>query len=498
MQGFYNITTVIKNQLLQDPFCNTVTIGDLFEVDLRKQTIFPLSHIIVNSADLENNVWRFNMSVISMDIVDKSKELTTDHFTGNDNEHDVLNTQHAVLNRLLEVLRRGTLFEEHYHLDGNPSLEPFTERFENYLAGWTATFDVLIPNDMTACEGFETPTVLCENGVVTIRDAAGNVLHTVSVASGGTASQTISDSTAVLKNTADTILSTTSINAEASADIVAPDGHVHLKKEDDGTIDNVFVPSGVTQNYVIQNNDISVNGVFEFDIHATDSLDIRLRDTSNNVITPVSVTDSGMHATIVLPAAVTRSTATLMKTGQTTSYRTGDDGDIEAGRATDFLTLDAAPVHNDGSATLNLTTNRFTDTLGGSTYANDWVLDWSTWNGSTLLGYYRVPQTAANWNDAIDNSLGTFGTFSGCRLPNVTEVNNAVNHGVTAGFNYTPFNFTAVAVPSLWTSTTTAASTTLALYFLQSQGTFPRLAKTSNALYIPVRTFSLSTLNVLS
>jgi hypothetical protein len=69
--------------------------------------------------------------------------------------------------------------------------------------------------------------------------------------------------------------------------------------------------------------------------------------------------------------AVTRSTATLMKTGQTTSYRTGDDGDLEAGRDTDFFTLDAAPLHNDGSATLNTTTNRFTDTLGGSTYADD-------------------------------------------------------------------------------------------------------------------------------
>ena len=31
----------------------------------------------------------------------------------------------------------------------------------------------------------------------------------------------------------------------------------------------------------------------------------------------------------------------LQKTGQTTSYRTGDDGDIEAGRDVDFTTLKA-------------------------------------------------------------------------------------------------------------------------------------------------------------
>jgi hypothetical protein len=190
--------------------------------------------------------------------------------------------------------------------------------------------------------------------------------------------------------------------------------------------------------------------------------------------------------------------ATLMKTGQTTSYRTGDDGDLEAGRATDFLTLESAPLHNNGAATLNTTTARFTDTLGGSTYANNWALDWSTWNGSTLLGYYIVAQTAATWNNAIDNSLGTFGTFSGCRLPNITELNNAVNHNLATGLNYVPFSFTAAAVPSLWTSTTTTPSTTSALYFLQSQNTFPRLSKTLTSAYIPCRTFSLSLLNVLS
>jgi hypothetical protein len=63
-----------------------------------------------------------------------------------------------------------------------------------------------------------------------------------------------------------------------------------------------------------------------------------------------------------------------------------------------FCTLDAAPLHNDGTATINTTTSRFTDELGGQTYTNDIVLDWSTWNGSTLLGWYRVADTSVmNW-----------------------------------------------------------------------------------------------------
>jgi hypothetical protein len=150
MSTFYEITTVIKDQLLIDDFVNTVTMGDIFNVDLNKQTIFPLSHIIVNSASYQGNIFVYNISILSMDIVDESKDLITDIFLGNDNEQDVLNTQMMVANRFLEVLRRGALYEN-YNLIGNASIEFFTERFENKLAGVTTTFDMSIRNTMTKC-----------------------------------------------------------------------------------------------------------------------------------------------------------------------------------------------------------------------------------------------------------------------------------------------------------------------------------------------------------
>jgi oligoribonuclease NrnB/cAMP/cGMP phosphodiesterase (DHH superfamily) len=151
MQGFYNLTTKIKDTLALDAFVNTVTYGDIFQVDLNKQDIFPLSHFIVNSATLNGSTWQFSMSLLCMDIVDESKSDTVDKFLGNDNEQDVLNTQMAVINRLLELLRRGDLHEELYQLTGSPLIEPFVDRFDNKLAGWTLTFDVLIPNTMTIC-----------------------------------------------------------------------------------------------------------------------------------------------------------------------------------------------------------------------------------------------------------------------------------------------------------------------------------------------------------
>ena len=153
MQGFYQVTQIIKDQLLLDPNVNTVTSGDITRVDLSKQSMYPISHLIVNNVSNEGdgNILRFSMSVLSMDVVDVSKEETVDIFVGNNNEQDILNTQLAVLNKLVQVLRGGTLHQDKYQLEGSPSFEPFYDRFENEVAGFALTFDVIIENDISLC-----------------------------------------------------------------------------------------------------------------------------------------------------------------------------------------------------------------------------------------------------------------------------------------------------------------------------------------------------------
>lgn len=151
IRGFYLLTEAIKNQLLNDVNVNTVTTGDIYDIDLAKQSIFPLSHIIINNVSTQEQTLTFNISVLAMDVVDESKEATDDIFRGNNNEQDILNTQLAVLNKLVMVLRRGVLYNDQYQLDGDATLEPFYERFENRLAGWSATFNVFVKNDIDIC-----------------------------------------------------------------------------------------------------------------------------------------------------------------------------------------------------------------------------------------------------------------------------------------------------------------------------------------------------------
>lgn len=148
--------------------------------------------------------------------------------------------------------------------------------------------------------------------------------------------------------------------------------------------------------------------------------------------------------------------AKLMKTGQTTSYSTGDDGDIEAGRATDFFTLASNnPFGN---------TNRFTDSVGGQSYSIGVLIDWSTYDGSTVLGYSGATgeNTFITWSEALElannHSVGSF--TSGWRLPNVSEVLNIWNFSLNPPLAYSQWfkrSFGGVwARGAMWTSTTPA------------------------------------------
>lgn len=150
-RAFYDVTEKVKDLFLADIDINTVTFGDITQVDLSKQTIFPLAHMIVNSVVQQGQIYQFNISVICMDIVDINKANTTDLFYGNDNLHDILNTQLAVINRVAEKLRKGNVHQDAYHLDGNVSCDPFYDRFENQLAGFSASFTIIVPNDIDIC-----------------------------------------------------------------------------------------------------------------------------------------------------------------------------------------------------------------------------------------------------------------------------------------------------------------------------------------------------------
>ena len=151
MKGFYNLTTNIEEALLADDFCRTVIYGNAFKVNLKKQGLYPLANFVITDGLFLGKVWNFTVELSCADIVDFSKEDTEDEFVGNDNEQDVLNTQLAVITKLVESLKRGNLHDDLYQLTGTPGVIPFTGRLGMLLAGWTVTFSVDIVSDASIC-----------------------------------------------------------------------------------------------------------------------------------------------------------------------------------------------------------------------------------------------------------------------------------------------------------------------------------------------------------
>jgi hypothetical protein len=179
-----------------------------------------------------------------------------------------------------------------------------------------------------------------------------------------------------------------------------------------------------------------------------------------------------------------------MKTGQTTSYRTGDDGDLEKGRGTSFTTLiENSPFGN---------TNRFTSDnySAQTTYTNKILIDWSTYASGKVTGYYygEIDGTNRTWNDAIDwgNALSIGSFTSGWRLANASELHNLINWEAAYAFHYPPLNSFGFLTVGFWSSTTWKGLTTYAMRILNSEHALAPIPKTNTLRCIACRTFTVT------
>ena len=152
MTNFYDILDQLRGKLLEHPSVNTVTTGNLTDIDLGKTTIFPLTHLIVKNATISDKLIEFNVNITCMDIIDQTNDITEyDVFYGNDNTQDVLNTQLNVINTIFSHLKRGDLWDIQIQTDDDITAEPFLSRFENVLAGWEADISIRMINGLNIC-----------------------------------------------------------------------------------------------------------------------------------------------------------------------------------------------------------------------------------------------------------------------------------------------------------------------------------------------------------
>lgn len=191
--------------------------------------------------------------------------------------------------------------------------------------------------------------------------------------------------------------------------------------------------------------------------------------------------------------ASTCNSAEPLKSGQTISYATNDDGDLELGRDTDFVTLEYEnPFGN---------FNRFTDELGGQTFTNMVYIDWTTFdtNNERVLGYIFADQQGfmpVTWASAMSNQPYTYHGYNDWFCANMKQTQHLINWGVNALYDYAPINYAVVSADTvLWTSTTYVANTGFAWYASNFRDV--RIGnKTSDANLLLVRYYTLTELGL--
>ena len=155
MNSYIDVVDTFKKICNDHDLVRTFSNGDIFEADLENTNVFTKAHLIETGATINKTSFSFTFDLLIMDLVNID-----------DNDTDtVMNETFLILSDVLREFRNGKHFQtsalnnRQFGLPDNISCEPFTDRFENLLAGWKATFTITSQGHLSACESPITRTI---------------------------------------------------------------------------------------------------------------------------------------------------------------------------------------------------------------------------------------------------------------------------------------------------------------------------------------------------
>ena len=146
---------------------STISVGDIYDLNLEKMEKFPLMHINPTSVETGDSQLTYNFQVFIMDMVgEKSDWQTKQHseltklVNTENNEQEVFNQTLAICTDIIGMLRHSSrqslngvndINEPIYFTQDQFTIEPFQERFDNLCCGYVFNIGVLVQNDFHTC-----------------------------------------------------------------------------------------------------------------------------------------------------------------------------------------------------------------------------------------------------------------------------------------------------------------------------------------------------------
>ena len=146
---------------------STVSVGDIFDINLEKMEKLPLLHINPVNVTTGDSELVYSFQIFICDLVSEKEdwqtyqaEQLTKLLDTNNNEQEVWNQTLQKCTDFISMLRhserqslQGTndINAPIYFTQDQFTIEPFSERFDNLLCGWVFTIGIKVMNDFDAC-----------------------------------------------------------------------------------------------------------------------------------------------------------------------------------------------------------------------------------------------------------------------------------------------------------------------------------------------------------
>tara|TARA_R100001443_G_scaffold110572_4_gene122636 strand:- start:11836 stop:12384 length:549 start_codon:yes stop_codon:yes gene_type:complete len=145
----------------------TVSVGDIFDINLEKLQKFPLLHINPINVSTGESELIYNFQLFVCDLVSEKEDWQTYQASQLTKLINPKNNEQQVWNQTLEICTDFIGMLRHssrqsmagvnninfplYFTEDQFTIEPFQERFDNLLCGWSFTLGIKVMNDFDTC-----------------------------------------------------------------------------------------------------------------------------------------------------------------------------------------------------------------------------------------------------------------------------------------------------------------------------------------------------------
>ena len=145
----------------------TVSVGDIYDIDLSKETLFPLLHINPINVTTGESELLYNFQIFICDLVSEKENWQNYQNLGLTKLVDNKTNEQEVLNETLNIATDFIAMMRHsvqqsmtgvddinfpvYFTQDQFTIDPFSERFDNLLCGQVFNLGVRVMNDFDSC-----------------------------------------------------------------------------------------------------------------------------------------------------------------------------------------------------------------------------------------------------------------------------------------------------------------------------------------------------------